>query len=43
MQFFCAGADYPLNVICSVSWKVASIFLIIFVLWFLFYPKPKPM
>lgn len=40
MVFFC-NQDYPLNIICNISWKVAVIFVVIFIIWMLIKPKKK--
>jgi hypothetical protein len=39
-MYFC-DVEYPLNIICNVGWKVAIGFVILFILWWIFYPKPK--
>ena len=40
MPSFC-NLDYPNNLICSWGWKIAIVFVILFLLWYFLYPKMK--
>lgn len=41
MVLFCNSIDYPMNIVCNWVWKVAVIFVIFLLVWWLVYPKVK--